>query len=117
MESVKFNYLYRDAGNYKKWAQVIFSNRERLPIELIARNLKEIFLQVGLFIAHQIRVPDAFLFGKGDANSDDHCFHEFDAVEKSEVAPNDQYTRSIGQFVAEASWQARIGWLAFDPHN
>ena len=26
MNNVKFNYLYRDAGNYKKWAYVIFSN-------------------------------------------------------------------------------------------
>jgi hypothetical protein len=25
MHNIKFNYLYRDGSNYKKWAEVVFS--------------------------------------------------------------------------------------------
>ncbi len=75
MHNIKFTYLYRDAGNYKKWGEVVFGNPEELTLKLIARDLREAFLQDGLFIAHQVRVPDAFLYVQGDATSDDHCYH------------------------------------------
>jgi hypothetical protein len=57
--NVKFSYLYRDGGNYKKWADVVFSNPEGLSIDLVNKALKHAFMQDGLFIAHQIRIPDS----------------------------------------------------------
>lgn len=68
-------------------------------------------------IAHQIRVPEAFLFGQGDAGSDDHCFHELDSVQARLEAPNDGRSRSISQFIAEVNREAKRGWMAFDPHD
>jgi|ERR1700732_1394536 hypothetical protein len=115
--NVKFSYLYRDAGNYKKWADVVFSNPEALGIELINKSLKHAFMQDGLFIAHQIRLPEIFPFTRDEATSDDHCFHEFDAVEPTAASPNDDYSRSISEFIAEANTEALKGWAAFDPHN
>jgi hypothetical protein len=117
MLNIKFGYLYRDAGNYKKWAEVVFSNPDRLTAESIMKTLRDAFLQDGVFIARQIRVPEAFLYTLGDASSDDHCFHEFDAVETTAEAPSDRFLRSISQFVAEVSAQAKQGWSAFDPHE
>jgi hypothetical protein len=117
MDNVKFNYLYRDAGNYKKWAEVVFSNPDRLTVEATTKALRDTFLQDGLFIAHQVRLPEVFFSVQGEATSDDHCFHEFDAVEISLETPNDQHARSISQFIAEVKRQAERGWMEFDPHD
>lgn len=117
MNNIKFSYLYRDAGNYKKWADIIFSNPDGLTVEAVKKALIEAFSQDALFIAHQIRIPEAFLFDRGKATSDDHCFHELDSVELSTEVPNDTHSRSIGQFIAEVKREAQRGWLAFDPHD
>ena len=117
MDNIKFSYLYRDSGNYKKWAEVIFSNPDGLTLEAVTKALEDDFLQDGLFIAHQIRIPEVFLFDQGDASSDDHCFHELDSVEASLEAPTDGHSRSISQFIAEVNREAKRGWLAFDPHD
>ena len=117
MDNVKFIYLYRDGGNYKKWAEVVFSNPDKLSVESITRALRRSFLQDGLFIARQIRLPEAFLFGRGEATSDDHCFHEFDHIEPSPELPNDSPARSISAFLAEVENEAKRGWKAFDPHD
>ena len=117
MDNIKFDYLYRDAGNYKQWAGVVFSNTDALELEEVTKSLRDAFLQDGLFIASQVRLPDAFFFTEGDATSDDHCFHEFDHVEISPQIPNDKHARSIRQFIAEVRREARSGWMAFDPHD
>jgi hypothetical protein len=117
MTNIKFDYLYRDAGNYKNWASVVFANPEKLPLDLIMESLQEAFLQDGLFIAHQVRVPEAFFYTKGDATSDDHCFHEFDGAELSLEVPSDVHARTITQFIAETRNERARGWTAFDPHD
>jgi len=117
MPNIKFSYLYRDAGNYKKWADVVFSNPDGLTLEAATKALKDAFLQDGLFIAHQVRVPEVFLFSRGNATSDDHCFHEFSAVKASLEDPNDPCSRSITQFIVEVKREAKRGWAAFDPHD
>jgi hypothetical protein len=117
MSNIKFTYLYRDAGNYKKWAHIVFSNSDGLTLDSIANAMQAAFLQDGLFTAHQVRVPEVFLYSRGNATSDDHCFHEFSAVEASLEVPNDQHSRSIGQFIAEVNREAKRGWAAFDPHD
>lgn len=117
MHAIKFNYLYRDGGNYKKWAHVIFSNPTGLTPEAATEALKGVLLQDGLFIAHQIRIPEAFLFEQGNATSDDHCFHEFVSFEASLETPNDSCSRSITQFIADVRSEAKRGWVAFDPHD
>jgi hypothetical protein len=114
---IKFKYLYRDAGNYMNWAEVVFSNPDRLAPETITQALRTAFLQDGLFIAHQVFIPEAFFFSEGGATSDDHCFHEFDSVEASHATATDKQSRSIGQFVSEVEGEAARGWVAFDPHD
>lgn len=117
MNNIKLIYLYRDAGNYKQWAEVVFPNPDRLALGAVAKALTNAFLPDGLFIAHQVRLPEAFLFNKGDATSDDHCFHEFAVVELTLETPSDNHSRSIGQFVGEVEREAKCGWKAFDPHD
>ena len=117
MNNIRFSYLYRDAGNYKKWATVVFSNPDGLSVEVARTALADAFLQDGLFLARQIRIPETFLFDRGEASSDDHCFHELDSIEVSLEVANDAYSRSITQFIAEVEVEAKRGWLTFDPHE
>ena len=117
MDNIKFFYLYRDAGNFKKWAEIVFSNPEGLAPVAITTALRRAFLEGDLFLADQVRLPELFLYTKGHATSDDHCFHEFDAVQISLEFPNDRCKRSISQFIAEAEEGGRHGWVGFDPHG
>ena len=115
MSNVRFQYLYRDGSNYKKWCDVVFSNVNDLSLESILKSLRESFSEDGLFIAHQIRIPEVFLAGEYPLSEDDHCFHEFADVERTPDSPNDPFGRSIGEFVAEVTKEAQRGWRAFDP--
>jgi hypothetical protein len=117
MENVEFTYLYRDGGNYKKWGRVVFSDPDGLNCETIETQLQQAFMEDGLFIATQIRVPDVFLHIGGAFSSDDHCYHEFDALRSTVSAVNDPHGRSISDFLAEANRESEIGWQAFDPYD
>jgi hypothetical protein len=116
MGNVKFSYLYRDAGNYKKWGHVVFSNPDKLTKQYITKALERCFLQKSLFVAAQICLPDCFLFLNGNANSDDHCFHEFDAVEITTKCPDDSHSRSILELLADVERESTRGWIATDVH-
>lgn len=117
MNNVLLRYLYRDAGNYRNDAKVVFSNPDRISVEFAVTALRKAFMADGLFIAHQIRIPNAFLFAERCATSDDHCFHEFENLEKTAELPDDSHGRSITAFVREAQTQSKVGWAAFDPHD
>lgn len=113
--NIRFNYLYRDASNFKKWASVIFANPDSLSIDDITGSLRSNFLPDQLFVAHQIRVPQAFLFMEYPLTIDDHCFHEFHSVEPTSEATNDMFDRSILAFAVEVHTEACLGWIPFDP--
>ena len=117
MDNVEFTYLYRDGGNYKKWGRIVFSNPDQLTSSCIEKELREAFLQDGLFIASQIRVPDVFFYLDGEFSSDDHCYHEFDRARPTSRVADDTNGRSISEFLVEVNREAKIGWKAFDPYD
>lgn len=117
LSNVRFHYLYRDGSNYKRWAEIVFSNADSLSAETIASGLRGAFMEDGLFIAHQVRVPEVFLATEYLLTSDDHCFHEFDSIESTLDLPDDACGRSIGEFVAEVASEAKRGWQAFGPQD
>ena len=117
MSNVRFTYLYRDGSNFKSWADVVFPNPDGLDLQVITRAVSDAVEQDGLFVAHQVRIPEVFLYGKGDANADDHCYHEFYAVESTSEIPTDRFGRSIGEFIAELHAEAGRGWMPFDPFD
>src|SRR4051812_15921843 len=100
MNNVKFHYLYRDGSNYKNWGEVVFFNDGDLSLELIAKLLSGSFMEDGLFVAHQVRIPEVFLATEGHLTEDDHCFHEFGEIEATTDAPSDRHGRSISEFIA-----------------
>ena len=113
--NVKFDYLYRDAGNYKSWGHSIFRNPEGLSINDIEYRLRQSFFQHDLFIASQVDVQEVFLYGTDNATEDDICFHEFDSVELTNDASNDQRNRTISEFLEVVELAAAAGWKSFVP--
>jgi EcoRII C terminal len=117
MNNFKFIYLYRDAGNYKEWASIVFLNPDKSTVESVTEALHRSLIEERLFVANQVRVPECFLYTEGNATTDDHCFHEFDTIEFTSESPNDRHSRSIDQFIGEVTSEAARGWVAFDPHD
>ncbi len=111
--SVKFNYLYRDAGNYKSWGELIFPNPDGLNLEEVDRRLRLAFDQEILFVAHQINIPEVFLYANQDLNNDDHCFHEYNSVEIVELFDSKSDNRSIKQFLEQIESASTSGWEVF----
>jgi hypothetical protein len=117
MSNIEFSYLYRDGGNYKKFGRVVFANPDQIAHGVIEKALAEAFLEDGLFVADQVRMPEVFLFADGELSFDDHCYHEFNAARATETESTDPHLRTISEFVAEVIQQGRRGWRAFDPYN
>jgi hypothetical protein len=117
MYSVRFNYLYRDGANFKAWGEVIFPNPRNLSLKYIETKLFKAFLPDNQFIAHQIRLPEIFIFKTGQFTVNDHCFHEFASVENCQETSTDFYHRSISDFLLEIERISKQGWKAFDILN
>lgn len=117
MSNIEFSYLYRDGGNYKKFGRVVFANPDQIACGVIEKALAEAFLEDGLFIADQVRVPEVFLFADGELAFDDHCYHEFDGVRATEKESTDPRVRTVSEFVSEVNQQGGRGWRVFDPYD
>jgi len=114
MDKIKFIYLYRDGSNYKSWGEVVFDNYEKITLEEIEKRLTEAFLPDKLFIASQISIPEKFLFLNGKFTKHDHCYHEFDGLEKCAESSTDSLRRSITDFLEDVELASKQGWEAFD---
>lgn len=75
-----FEYLYRDAGNWKAWGQLLLEGASNDDdISSLRANLES----GQFFIAEQLGVPtlfQAFQAQYGGPTQDDHPWHEFDCV-------------------------------------
>ncbi len=84
MPNIKFSYLYRDAGNYKNYGQVIFANPNNLSLEQVTELIKSKLIDGQWFYAKEWGMPDLH-FDRWDEELD-HGFHEFEGVEFTEEA-------------------------------
>ena len=114
MSNVKFVYLYRDGANYKSWDDIVFVNSEQQTLEEIENRLAAAFLVDRLFIAHQVSIPEKFLFLDWKFTKVDHCYHEYDHVEFCKEKPTDNLNRSISDFLNDVELIAQQGWKEFD---
>lgn len=79
MTNIKFNYLYRDGGNYKIHGNRVFSNSENLSVDEIERIIKEALIDGEFFDPKQWDIQ-LLKFDNWDSESD-HFWHEFESVE------------------------------------
>jgi hypothetical protein len=79
--NIRFNYLYRDAGNYKQYSSVVFNNpNDRDPSE-IEQTIRAALIDGEFFDARQWQLPDLRV-GEYDDELD-HEWHEFESVEET----------------------------------
>jgi len=98
--NIQFHYLYRDAGNYKNFGSIIFSNPEFISIETLKEQIRSVLID-GEFINHKKAGIPALFFPK--KNSDDHSWHEFENIEETDEAPTD--VRTINEFLTSLRFQ------------
>lgn len=112
--NIKFRYLYRDGSNFKRWGEIVFANPSKISSYQMARILRKEWGEGGLFVAHEIRIPEVFLYDRGTANADDHCFHELFDVQASHEPQTDEHGRTTDQFITEVRRKSGM-WEVFDP--
>ena len=95
MPNIKFNYLYRDGGNYKKFHSVIFENDQSISIEELESLIKSKLIYGGWFYADQWKMPEIFL-DTFDFKIDP-TRHEFESVEYCDELINSIFT--LAEFV------------------
>ena len=104
-QHVSFNYLYRDASNYKKWGSVVFDNPKRRTVEELTATVQRVlgprspYPDVLQFRPETVKLPALFLYEAGSPTVDDVDFHEFFSIETSTAKPDDPSGRSIDEFL------------------
>lgn len=77
-EFIRFNYLYRDSGNYKKFGSKIFSNPDQLTIEEIEQKLRQNLIGQEYFYPEKVGIK-RFKFHRV---LDDYSWYEFESIEE-----------------------------------
>lgn len=75
-----FEYLYRDASNYKAWGEILLSGA---PTEGEIAALRDCLESGEYFVAEQVGIPalyDQLWTLSGGPTEDDHALHEFVGV-------------------------------------
>lgn len=95
--NIRMEYLYRDAGNYKNWGEVVFANPNRVAaIDAEKLVVAELF-ERQYFFAESVGLPDLHF---PDYNLElDHFLHEFHAIAETEEIANDGQGRNIEQLI------------------
>lgn len=91
--NLQFNYLYRDAGNYKAFGYEVFSNPDKLELKEIERRIRTALIDEQFFDPSEWGVTRLEITEWDDEL--DHDWHEFRSVERS----NKVATRSIWQLL------------------
>jgi hypothetical protein len=98
MPNIKFNYLYRDSGNYKRYGSVIFANPNNIELAEIETLVKAKLIDETWFYPYEWGLPE--IFTKVIDFRVDPTWHEFESVE---------YTRACAS--RKFKWTAFISAL------
>jgi hypothetical protein len=107
-----FDYMYRDAGNFKAFGTIILEGQLGAADRALVRSQ----LSDGeFFIAEQIGVPplyDDLYRWSGGVIESDHCWHEFmgfrEIAECPECYPNWTTAEFVSRFAAVTDWNESL---------
>ena len=95
--NVRFEYLYRDAGNFKNWSEIVFSNPHDIPADIVAAMAEQVLIDRTFFVAAKADIPDLHF---AEHNEElDHGWHEVHSFWPTDEPPNDVRNRNIEEFV------------------
>jgi hypothetical protein len=86
MPNIKFNYLYRDGSNYKKYGFVIFTNREKVSLSTLETLIKSKLIYDTWFYADEWKIPEIFTMYLDFRV--DTTWHEFESIEFTDEKAN-----------------------------
>lgn len=96
--NIRFSYLYRDAGNFKNFGEVIFSNPNETLLDDLSARLKLALLDEMYFDAYAVGLPELF-FDDYDEELD-HDWHEFELLEYVDNTLKTPIVDSIDSFIS-----------------
>ena len=97
-EVIRFNYMHRDSGNWKKFGHKKFSNPEQLTIEEIEQKIRQTLIDQEYFYPDQVGIKK-FKFHR---YLDDYSWYEFESVEILEnTSPPTKQMKSINDFILQ----------------
>jgi hypothetical protein len=91
--NIRFNYLYRDAGNFKQYGSVVFRNPLNRSLAEIEAKLQQCLIDGMYFVAEDVNLPALQKYGYDVAL--DHDWHEFESVEYCEEPGEEMARRDI----------------------
>jgi hypothetical protein len=95
--NIRFNYLYRDFGNFKLFNSVIFVNPSQISILEIESKIKQKLVDGEYFDPKKWKIP-ILAFPEYDHDLD-HQWNEYESVELTMESPTEN--RTILQFLSE----------------
>ena len=108
-----FDYLYRDAGNYKSWRSVLLEGcATSADIEAVKASLD----RGEFFIAEQLGIPAAYAKpreGKNTPTEEDHVWHEFSGLRPAQAdervgEPWGTIAELVMRFRSVTRWDERL---------
>lgn len=112
--NIRFRYLYRDAGNFKVWNEIIFANPDGLTPKECEARIRPVLFDREFFIAHQVQLPALFLQIDGRLIDADHCLHEYADLEETSDNPTDAANRTITRLLQSFESVGQSNWQCFD---
>ncbi len=98
--NIKFNYLYRDAGNYKTYGSVVFSNPQQREINLLEEILRKQLIDSQFFDPANFKVPTLKHLDFAYDSKLDHSWNEFESFEITNENISDE--RTIDEFLNQS---------------
>lgn len=83
---IVFEYLYRDAGNFKNYGDAQFRNDTALPLDEIDERIRAALIDGMYFSAETLGLPTLYFDESNDEL--DHEWHEFDCVREVDEDEN-----------------------------
>jgi hypothetical protein len=96
--NVKVHYLYRDAGNFKQFGTVVFSNRRELPADQIIRDVESHCEEGIYFDVSAVGLPPLYFEAYNPALG--HDWHELESIELCSEAADDDKGRDISDLIS-----------------
>lgn len=93
--NVKFEFLYRDAGNHKQYGSIVFTNSAGVPISLINKIITEHLIDGLYFYPEKLSLPNIRIHSYNPELDLD--WYEFDGCTETEESPGDK--RDINEFL------------------
>jgi hypothetical protein len=94
-EVIRFNYLHRDLGNWKKFGSKKFSNPDQLTLHEIEQKIRQNLTDQEYFYPEQVEIKK-FKFHR---YLDDYSWYEFESVEILDTDSPNKELKSISEFL------------------